>query len=55
MYKNLVTLYYAPLRPYVNRYLRKLGKFCKDVLPDVLVILVSVWLMMQLWEFCFWH
>ena len=55
MNKNQFTVYYAPLRPYVNRYLRKLGQFLHDWLPDVLLIAVSVAAIMCIWEFCFWH
>lgn len=55
MNKNQFTFYYAPLRPYVNRYSRKLVNFLRDWLPDVLLIAVSVAAIMLLWEICFWH
>lgn len=55
MDKNRFTLYYAPLRPYVNKFARRLGRFLYDWLPDVILIFVCVWLFMQLWEFCFWN
>ena len=55
MNKKWFTLHYAPLRPYVNRITRKTCRFLSDILPDILVIGVSVWLLMQLWEFCFWR
>lgn len=55
MIKKKVALYYAPLRPYVNRYTRRLGRFLWDWVPDLLVIFVSVWCIMQIWEFAFWH
>ena len=32
------SFYYASLRPYVNRILRKLGRFCKDAVPDVRLV-----------------
>lgn len=55
MDKNLFTVYYAPLRPYVKRYSRKLGNFLRDWLPDALLIAVSVAAIMCIWEFCFWR
>ena len=55
MNKKLVTFNYAPLRPYVNCFARKLGRFLWDWVPDVLVIIVSVWIFMQIWELCFWR
>ena len=55
MDKNWFTLRYAPLRPYVTRYSRKLGRFLWDNVPDVLVILASVWILLQIWELCFWR
>lgn len=30
MDKKTVAFYYAPLRPYVNKYARKLGRFLYD-------------------------
>ena len=54
MDKEMVTSYYAPLRPYVNKYARKLGRFLYDWVPDVLVILISTWIILQIWELCFW-
>lgn len=55
MFKKWFTLRYAPLRPYVNRCARRIALFVWDWLPDLLVILVSVWILMQIWEMCFWH
>lgn len=55
MDKNLFTVYYAPLRSYVDRCSRKLGNLLRDCLPDVLLIAVSVAAIMCIWEFCFWR
>lgn len=55
MDKKTVAFYYAPLRPYVNKYACKLGRFLYDWLPDVLVIFGAVLIIMQLWEFLFWN
>lgn len=55
MIKNWFTLRYASLRPHVTRCARKLGHFIWDNLPDVLLIFISVWILMQIWELCFWR
>ena len=54
MIKNWFTLRYASLHPHVTRCARKLGRFFWDNVPDLLIILISVWILMQLWELCFW-
>ena len=53
MIKKWFTLRYAPLRPYVNRCTRRLGRFFWDNVPDVLLIFISVWLLTQIGKLCF--
>lgn len=55
MYKKMVALYYAPLRPYVNRIIQKSRRFLWDWVPDLLLIFGSVAILMYIWELCFWN
>lgn len=43
-----VTFHYASLRPYVNRFFRKLGRWLYYVIPEFLVIAVAVWILLSL-------
>lgn len=54
MHNKWFTLYYAPLRPYVNRFVQKTRRFLWDWLPDFLLIITSVVVFMFIWELCFW-
>ena len=52
----LKRIWYSPLfrRPLFRIYY-KTRRFFWNVLPDVLVIGGSVWILMQIWEWCFWR
>ena len=49
-------VFYSPLlRRSLRRIFYKFRRFLYDVLPDLLVIAVSVLILMQIWEWCFWR
>lgn len=55
MYQSVSALPRLFLRAPIRRIYYKTKRFLWNVLPDVLVIAVSVLILMQIWEWCFWR
>ena len=55
MNQNVSTLSRAFFHGPLRRIYYKTRRFLWNILPDVLVVAVSVVILMQIWEWCFWR